>query len=164
MKEKIGFVIDPTPLPLKGSYAGPNPDLLKTKPSVLAVNPFNLVDVDASFNVEQCKPVATHDCEIEFIRKSREVLTTWNNSGIPLIVPIITGFNDSLVPGRNGGIAYGENTYWRNEQTKLVEDFETAGISLDTWNGYTEGYVFVPTEEYGYTDYNWGKSVIQSIP
>ncbi len=47
---KIGFIIDPTPLPPYSSHEGPDPAVLAQRQSILAVNPFNITSQGLSGN------------------------------------------------------------------------------------------------------------------
>jgi hypothetical protein len=38
------------------------------------------------------------------------------------------------------------------------------GITFNTWNGYTEGYAAVPTDEYGDSAVVWLQSLFQLLP
>jgi hypothetical protein len=43
---------------------------------------------------------------------------------------------------------------WRDGESQL-RTARTKGIVFDTWNGYTEGFVAVPTREDGDVVYQW---------
>ncbi|MDO8498474.1 MAG: hypothetical protein Q7S44_01690 [bacterium] len=142
-KQEIGFVIDPTPLPPNGSYDGPDPNKLKNTKSLVAINPFNIT--------------SDGQTEDERLTKSKSILSKWKNSGLPLITPILPGYDDSKIRPENYQ-KYGDNPIWRNQVLAIARYYQTAGITLDIWNGFTEGYTFVPTVETGYENYNLAKS------
>ncbi len=140
---KIGFIIDPTPLPPFGSYAGPDPIELKKIESILAINPFNIT--------------SDGPLETNRISKAETILNTWKQSGIPLMAPVLPGFDDHIV--RPPGTRYGDNPTWRSTVGTLGKQYQTAGITLDIWNGFTEGYSFMPTTEQGEANYNLARTL-----
>lgn len=153
---RVGWCLDPTPLPAYGSHDGPDPAALRDTPSVLAINPFNITSQGLGAFKDQDQ--ITED---ERLAYARSIMTTWSGSGIPLIAPVIPGYDAHIVfPG--SGI-YGFNPDWRLRQRQLVVDFATAGLSVDTWNGYTEGYAIPPTEEDGDTHLEWIHGTIAAL-
>lgn len=147
---RIGFVIDPTPLPANGTYNGPNPKYLKQTKSILAVNPFNITSDGKT--------------EKQRLAKAEEILKKWNRSGIPLIAPILPRYNDSIVRNSGANIAkYGGTTSWRNSVKTLALKYQTDGVSLDCWNGFTEGYAFTPTKEDKNSNYELARTVLKQI-
>jgi len=144
---KIGFIIDPTPLPANGSYNGPNPTYLVKTKSLLAINPFNITSDGTN--------------ESARLKKAESILSKWKNSGLPLIAPILPGYNDSKV--RPPGTKYGNNTTWRNSVQKMAIKYNTVGITLDIWNGFTEGYEFTPTKENKSLNYNLAKTTFSQL-
>lgn len=144
---QIGFIIDPTPLPPNGSYEGPDPTALLTTESLLAINPFNIT---SDGNTEQ-----------ERLEKAEEILRQWNVSGIPLIASIIPGYDDHIV--RPPGQIYGDSASWRTSVENLAKRYQTAGITLDIWNGFTEGYAFAPTTQNQSENYNMAKRVFDYL-
>ncbi len=145
--QKIGFIIDPTPLPPNGSYEGPDPILLSSTRSLLAINPFNIT--------------SDGNTEAERLLKAEDILKKWNMSGIPLIAPVLPGYDDHIV--RPPGQVYGDNTSWRDAVESLAKKYQTAGISLDVWNGFTEGYAFAPTIQNQSENYNLAKRLFSYI-
>ncbi len=145
---RVGFIIDPTPLPRYGSHDGPDPAALRTTASVLAINPFNIASQGLG------APKAPDDIsQDERLAYARNIMTTWSNSGIPFIAPIIPGYDAHIVfPGND---IYGFNPEWRLHQQQLAVEFGTAGLSVDTWNGWTEGYAIPPSEQDGDVHLEW---------
>lgn len=145
--QKIGFIIDPTPLPPNGPTFGPDPIALKSINSILAINPFNITSDGTT--------------ETERIARAENILKIWHLSEIPLIVPVLPGYDDHIV--RPPGQIYGDNLTWRTEMTRLALTYQTAGVTLDTWNGFTEGYAFTPTTQNGRDNYNLAIKIFSSI-
>jgi len=83
-----GFILDPTPLPPYGSEAGPDPEALKRHASVLAINPFNITSQGVAFKADLAAIT-----EEERQQYDESVLKRWAASGIPLIAPIMPGYD-----------------------------------------------------------------------
>jgi len=141
---KIGFVIDPTPLPADGSFEGSSPDSLKKTKSILAINPYNIF--------------SDGQTEEERIKNAQKILSFWHDSGIPLIVPLIVGFDDTHF--RSPGQKYGYSNNWLVEISRLAREYQTAGVRFDNWNAVTEGSAVVPTEEKGAEYYEFAKNLL----
>lgn len=141
--ELIGFIIDPTPLPPSGSYYGPEPEALKNTQSILAINPFNLT--------------SDGNTEAERLAEAEEVCLKWKNSGLPFIPSAVPGYDDHIV--RPPGQKYGDNAFWRTKILQMMVKNATAGVTLDVWNGFTEGYAFAPTEETKDLDYQLAQRI-----
>ncbi|MDO8269445.1 MAG: hypothetical protein Q7T54_02130 [Candidatus Levybacteria bacterium] len=141
---KVGFVIDPTPLPVGGSHEGPDPGTLKHTESLLAVNPYNLFSDGVTEN--------------ERIMNAEKTLAFWHDSGIPVIASIISGFDDTHF--RTPGQKYGYNEEWYSKIAELARKYHTAGIRLDNWNAVTEGSTFASTEEHGTKGNDFAKALL----
>lgn len=77
----------------------------------------------------------------------------WINTGIPFIHDISPGYDAHIV--FPGSPLYGNNSLWRNLQDQAINNFGSESFTFNAWNGYTEGFAGVPTEEYGDTTYQW---------
>jgi hypothetical protein len=153
---RVGFVIDPTPLPAYGSHVGPDPVALQTTSSLLAINPFNITSQGPGAPKPQDQ--ITED---ERLAYARSILTTWSGSGIPLIAPVIPGYDAHIVfPGTG---VYGFNPDWRLRQQQLALEFATDGLAVDTWNGWTEGYAIPPSEEDGDVHLDWLRGTVADL-
>ena len=153
----VGFILDPTPLPPYGFHAGPEPQALRACPTILAINPFNITS-------QGLLPHAKLGDITEQERQeyAESILKRWANSGIPLIAPIMPGYDAHLVfPNLP---SYGFNAIWRQRQKELALKYQTAGISIDLWNGWAEGYAIPPSVEEGNTNFLWVKDVLHSLP
>ena len=150
---QVGFIIDPTPLPPYGTHNGPDPAALKKTPSVLAINPFNIASQGDG------APEPPDDItEDERLAYARKIMTTWSESGIPFIAPVTPGYDAHIVfPG--SGI-YGFNPEWRLHQQKLAVEFATAGLSVESWNGWTEGQAIPPSREDGNVHLRWVRETV----
>lgn len=145
--EKIGFVIDPTPLPPYGSYNGPHCYYLKQTRSILAINPFNITSDGAT--------------EKERLAKSEEISQKWHDCAVPYMSVMLPGYDDHIV--RQPSQIYGDNPLWRSETRRIALQYEQVGVTLDIWNGFTEGYVFTPTVEYDEQNYNLARSIYYQL-
>jgi hypothetical protein len=77
----------------------------------------------------------------------------WIASGIPYIQDVTAGY-DAHIVFPNVDI-YGNNPDWREALETSVQKHRAQGITFNTWNGYTEGYAGMPTNEYGSGTYLW---------
>jgi hypothetical protein len=151
-----GFILDPTPLPAYGTHDGPDPAALRTTGSVLGINPFNV----ASQGPGEPKP-QDEITEGERLAYARDIMTTWSGSGIPFIAPAIPGYDAHIVFPDSG--TFGFNPTWRRRQLELAVEFATAGLSLDTWNGWTEGYAIPPSREDGDVHREWARATVRAV-
>ncbi len=152
----VGFIIDPTPLPPYGTHDGPDPAALRTTTSILGINPFNIT----SQGPGAPKP-PDEITEGERLAYARDIMTAWSTSGMPFIAPAIPGYDAHIVfPG--SGI-YGFNPSWRQRQTELAVEFATAGLSIDTWNGWTEGYAIPPSRQDGDVHLKWVRATVKAL-
>jgi len=153
----VGFIIDPTPLPPYGSHAGPEPQALRACPSILAINPFNITSQGLLPHTK-----LGDITESERQEYAESILKRWSASGIPLIAPIMPGYDAHLVfPDLP---SYGFSATWRQRQKELALKYQTAGISIDLWNGWAEGYSIPPSMEEGSTNLEWVQDVLRSLP
>ncbi len=151
---KIGFIIDPTPLPAYGSTEGPTPETLANINSILAVNPFNIFSQGASGNPE---PVPESD-RLDY---AESVVSYWTNTSLPFIIPFLPGYDAHIVfPSFP---IYGFTDNWLTNQKNRLISYPNVGVSFDCWNGYTEGYAIVPTIEDNERIYNWANSIVSYI-
>jgi len=151
----VGFIIDPTPLPAYGSEAGPDPVALMRHASILAIDPFNITSQGVKYTSD-ISSISDDDrqayCE--------SVLAKWRASSIPLIAPIMPGYDGHIV--FKGSPVYGFTDSWRAKQKQLAVEYETDGISIDIWNGWTEGYAIPPSVEDGDANTKWAQDVVAS--
>ncbi|MGV3720956.1 MAG: hypothetical protein ACO1SX_08595 [Actinomycetota bacterium] len=152
----MGFIIDPTPLPAYGSHDGPEPSVLAATASVLAVNPFNITSQGSG-------PAKPQDeiTEEERLAYAESILTRWSGSGLPLIAPVIPGYDAHIVFPGSG--VYGFNPTWRTRQKELAVQYGDGGVSIDTWNGWTEGYAIPPSVEDGNVHMRWARQVVKAV-
>ena len=91
----------------------------------------------------------------ERIERKRDFSRGWAETGIPFIMDISPGYDAHIV---FPSLPYYGFTYnWVNAMTQMVEDFAD-GLVYNSWNGYTEGMVAVPTVEGGDFYYQWLRS------
>lgn len=152
----VGFILDPTPLPAYGVDEGPDPDALRGKNSVLAINPFNITSQGIELHDNQ-----DDITEEERLAYAESVMQLWGSSGIPFIAPIIPGYDASRVFPDNGH--YGFNEDWRQRQLELAVTYENAGLSIDIWNGWSEGHGIPPTIEDGDVHMKWVSDVTEHL-
>ncbi len=78
---------------------------------------------------------------------------SWINTGIPFVHDISSGYDAHIVFPSSP--QYGNNDLWRNLQSQAIQDFGSQSFTINTWNGYTEGFTGVPTLQYGDVTYSW---------
>lgn len=146
----IGFVIDPTPLPAYGSYEGPNAQKLFDKKSILGVGAYNIF--------------SDGEDENKRIENAEKVMDSWIQSGIPVVLPLVTGFNDEGTD-RIHTQKFGNTAEWRSRLKDFVTKYanQVKGLSFDSWNTFTEGGAVTPTVEYGNENLLFAKEVF-AIP
>jgi hypothetical protein len=91
--------------------------------------------------------------ESELIDWKRDYMSGWIETGIPQYHDISSGYDAHIIFPTSP--VYGNDFTWRNYQTQLIEEFESEAFTVSAWNGYTEGFVAIPTAEYGDSTYNW---------
>lgn len=153
---EIGFILDPTPLPSYGPEYGPEPNALQTQASVLAINPFNITSQGLARKAD-LRDIS----EGERQEYAESVLSRWSKSGLPLIAPIMPGYDAHLVFPQLP--SYGFNAAWRQRQKNLAVQYQTDGLSIDIWNGWSEGYAIPPSREDGDVNMTWARDVVQAI-
>lgn len=153
----VGFIIDPTPLPAYGSHFGPTPAALRRRSSILAINPYNITSQGLGGQKKQ-----NEISEEERLEYAESILRIWSASGIPLIVPIIPGYDAHIVFPNNG--IYGFNAAWRERQRQLAARYGAGGLSIDTWNGWVEGHAIPLSQQDGEVHLRWVRDVLSSLP
>ena len=105
-----------------------------------------------------------YDTDTALIVWKRNFSRRWNKTSIPFIMDVSPGYDASLI--FPGSMVYGNNQTWRDSISAIVEDIPAEGITVNTWNGYTEGFAVVPTLESGSSNYNWinGLCKMYTIP
>jgi len=143
--KKLIFGIDPTPLPADGSYFGPDEKELSKSNSVI-ITPYNIFSDGES--------------EDERIVKADQILKRWTKSGIPIIMPLITGFDDTGTD-RLHTQKFGNSVEWRGRIRGLFEKYSSSirGVNFDSWNTDTEGGSDAPTKEYGDVNYKFVQNI-----
>jgi len=130
---EVGFTLDASPpdtttpntyflLPEKAGA------VLKQAPDVLAIRPF----------LSEILNMAGTD-EARFWAKWDEA-KAWIATGIPYILDISPIFGNPHV--------YGNDDTWRNDQG-AIRGLGQSGLSFTAWNGYTEAWAGMPTQEPG---------------
>jgi hypothetical protein len=155
---RIGFFIDPTPLPGYGSHAGPDPVALRGVESLLGINPYNITSQGPGPGKPQ------HEItDAERTAYATDIMTRWAGSGLPCIAPVLHGYDARFVFPPPRTMPYGFHDLWMEHQLRLAERFAVDGLSVDPWNGWTEGCAIPPSEQDGnrYTD--WWRRVVTHV-
>lgn len=97
----------------------------------------------------------------------RKAMNDWIATGVPVILDVSNGYDGRKVFGDAtwhwGDTADSTDDRWRNWMSQLKNP-SIAGISVDCWNGYTEGFAMVPSREHGDTAYNWLTDLLEPDP
>jgi hypothetical protein len=97
----------------------------------------------------------------------RKAMCDWIHTGVPVILDVSNGYDARKVFPEGAGW-WGDNfdctvDRWRNWMSQLKNP-GIVGISVDCWNGYTEGYAMVPSLPHGNTVYNWLTDLLEPDP
>jgi hypothetical protein len=142
----IGFFLDALPVATysPGNYkiTPENVDImLASQKSILGIQCF-IPEIWTGYNNDN-----------DLIAWKRNYSQKWNNTTIPFIMDVSPGYNASVTFPES--MVYGNNQTWRDSLMQMVKDIQADGITVNTWNGYTEGFAVVPTLEYGGVNYTW---------
>lgn len=143
---RVGFALDIIPDDFAGSGEfRANPETtgpyLAEQQSILAVQCF----------IPEITLGMTH--EPFMTRWKHQFSSRWVHTGIPVIQDISAGYDAHIV--FPGSVIYGNNPDWREASGQIVHKLQSQGITFNTWNGYTEDYAGMPTEEFGAATYQW---------
>ena len=92
---------------------------------------------------------------------ARAIMGAWSTSGLPFMATVTPGYDAHLVFPDSG--VYGFNREWRQHQTRLALEFAHGGLSVDTFNAYTEGSVIPPTVEAGHVHREWLRDILTRL-
>ncbi len=154
---RVGFLLDALPpgtfapgrsFPTPASSAGP----MSRSVSVLGISCFiPEIWVDVGSDPGDAKRMAW----------KRDFTEAWVASGVPTLVDVAPGYDASLV--FPGSVRFGHSLSWRDGLAQLVDDFGEDGLVLNSWNGYTEAMVMVPTTVQGGTVARWAEDLAASV-
>jgi hypothetical protein len=117
----------------------------------------------------QGEPILVDSLDLgRLISWKEHFVRSWVETGIPIILDVAPGYDAHIVfaqqrPEDPIPVAWGNNNQWRNAQTKLIA-LGVKGITINSWNGYTEAMTAVPTLEFNEANYLWLKSLNALIP
>jgi hypothetical protein len=169
VKEKyhidIGFTLDTIPNSegYSASPGGAGPALAATAP-VLAIHGFE----SEIFSGVPHEGDNNRDNNIANMAAwKRDAMNDWINKGPPVILDVSNGYDARYVFPKQHWY-WGDNQdhtddRWRNWMSQLKNP-RIAGICVDCWNGYTEGYATVRSKEHGDTVYNWLRDLLEPDP
>jgi hypothetical protein len=185
---QVGFTLDVIPQPT-GYYptpdsAGRTPNGLPSALSLLAIECF-IPEISAAGGFRnnqprpsghvygpgprQGEPILIDSLDLGMLISWKgNFVRSWVETGIPVILDVAPGYDAHIVfapprPEDPIALAWGNNNQWRNAQTKMIA-FGVKGITINSWNGYTEAMAAVPTLEFNEANYLWLKSLNALIP
>ncbi len=146
----VGFFIDALP---RGTYAPGNfkPDPASTGPALLASN--SLLGIQCF--IPEVWLGSSNENNVKTWKRSFS--QNWHNSGVPFLQDVSPGYDAHIV--FPGSVKYGFTTTWRSSLAQMVEDFGSAGLVYNSWNGYTEGMSALASTEYGSAHNDWLRSL-----
>lgn len=116
----------------------------------------------------KCKPHDNNPDNLENLANwKRAAVRDWVATGVPVVLDVSNGY-DARIVFKDKAFFWGDNLEytddrWRNWMSQLKGP-GVKGITFNTWNGYTEGYAAVPSQEHGWTVYNWLKDLFEPPP
>jgi len=149
---KVGFFIDALP---PGTNA---PGVFK--PSSEFTGP-KLREIESLLGIECFIPeiwIGSFDT-VEVINWKRNFSRGWFETEIPFIMDVSPGYDGHLVFGASTAHRYGFTFEWLCQLAQMVKGYGETGIVFNSWNGYTEAMVAVPSQEYGSWFYDWLRSL-----
>ncbi len=88
-----------------------------------------------------------------YLQFKRDYLSGWMDQGLPVIVDVSPGYDGRQI-FNSSDRPRGFTQEWRDGHARL-RTARSKGIVFNTWNGYTEGFVAVPTLEDRDVNYTW---------
>jgi hypothetical protein len=175
----VGFLLDA----VGGNHAyvctpGAAGPLLRHTPSVLAMNGFaseahsgKVINGPACTDPDwrRCRPHDNNRGNLEVLADwKRDAVRDWAAAGVPVILDVTNGMDGRIVWRKHGVGVWGDTMdytedRWRNWMS-LLKGPSIRGITVDTWNGYTEGWAVAPTLEHGETGYTWLTHLLEPDP
>ncbi len=153
---RVGFTLDllPEKHTVNMANCGEKREITDTfTPSPETTGPY--LRRQASFLAVQAfiPEIWTHQgSEEQLVAYKSNYLKRWLNQQVPVVLDVSPGYDAHLVfPGSK---RYGFNEAWRIALSGLWTE-QAAGITFNTWNGYTEGYAAVSTLEHGEATFQW---------
>ncbi|MGC5225331.1 LGFP repeat-containing protein [Micromonospora sp. DT81.3] len=169
---RVGFCLDVIGLQpgFMASPHGTGADL-RAEPAVLAINGFQseVFSDKVLTGPKMGPPVDNNASNLETLADwKRSALLDWAATGIPVLLDVSNGMDGRYVWREVGSGFWGDNRdytedRWRNWVSQLKGP-AIAGITVDTWNGYTEGYAAVPSFEHGDVVTRWLADLLEPDP
>ena len=148
---KVGFFIDALPSEAGDSFGDFRPSPEKTGPYLR--NTASLLGIECF--VPEIFLGSSDTAEV--INWKRDFSRRWFQTGIPFLMDVSPGYDGHLVFPKS--VRYGFSLTWLCQVAQMTKDYGQAGMVFNAWNGYTEGIVAVPTQEYGSLFYDWLRSL-----
>ncbi|MDH4066204.1 MAG: hypothetical protein OEW19_17520, partial [Acidobacteriota bacterium] len=136
----------------RATETGPH---LRRRAAVLAVQMFIPEITLGRPRVSSQNPAADEDAllDIKF-----NYLKGWIDQGVPVMFDASAGYFATIF-GDPDPVRYGNNERWRDRLSAMRWQLAVKGVSFHCWNGYTEGYAAVPTQEHGAANFHWLQSL-----
>jgi hypothetical protein len=81
----------------------------------------------------------------------------WFQSGVPFVMDVSSGYDGQIV--FHNSVRYGLTASWLSDLAIMVHQYGDGGMVFNSWNGYTESMVAVPTVELKDMVYEWLRSL-----
>lgn len=160
----IGFTLDVVPAEANGFTYTPqgSGSAFAAADSILAIQGF-ISEIYTNTIRNGAPNQAPRDNNLDnlpsIVRAKAARLDAWTQTEIPVLLDVSSGFDGRIVWKAQGTAFWGDNLdytsdEWRNALSAL-KGGDYAGITFNTWNGFTEGYAAVPTVEHGNVVSDW---------
>jgi hypothetical protein len=149
--KKIGFFIDALPFGTNAPGAfKPTPEAtgpeLKRSQSLLGIE---------CFIPERWLGLGPSDTEA-IVNWKRDFSRRWFQTGLPFLMDVSPGYDGHIVFPHSQ--VYGLTPEWLSAMSQLNRDFGRDGMVFNSWNGYGESLVALPSQEHGSLFYDWLQS------
>jgi len=166
---RVGFTLDAIAGQAYGADPATNGAALERTRSVLAIQDFEpevwsgvvKSSPPCPSHIASCVPAYDNNTSnLAAITDWKRARTSaWLATGVPVVLSVSNGMDGRFVWAKNGDGYWGDNLDGTDDRFRnWVSEMKQrglAGITFDTWNGYTEGYAAVLSVEHEDTVYSW---------
>jgi len=177
----VGFFIDPIAQNPTSTFNCPGIQLSQTfsiygstfKPDPISTGPF-LRQAQSMLGIQCYSPegwidgtnAANSVTECYKIQWKMDFSQRWFQTGLPFLQDVTPGYNGLVLFAGKPGLHYwGYDDAWRGALTQLVQNYGSAGMVYNSWNGYGEGLAAMETVQLPSADtLGWLQSLTSLYP